>query len=93
MVRAALRGKTRRFLAGSPAPGAPLLLWPLTQSLLAAAKGAVSFHSLSYQQRQGDIETLRACVCVNASAVDDMGCIHTRKLLPVNHGLGFAWLP
>lgn len=88
-------GKSRKFLAGSPAPGAPLLLWPLTQSLLAAAKGAASFHSLSYQQREQDIETLRACVCecLGILSVDDLGCTHTRKLLPMNHVLGFAGLP
>lgn len=93
MVRAALGGKTKSFLAGSPAPGAPLLLWLLTQSLLAAAKGAVALHSLSCQQRERDTETLRVCVCVNALAVDDIGCTHTGKLLPVNHVLGFARLP
>lgn len=61
-----------------------------TQNLLAAAKGAVSLHSLSCQQR-GDTECV--CVCVNALAVDDMGCTRPRKLLPVSHMLGFAWLP
>lgn len=73
MARTALGSRTRRFLVGSPAPGAPLLLWPLTQNLLAAAKGAISLHSLSCQQREGDVVGTES-VCVNALAVNDIGC-------------------